>query len=268
MKAFPRYLLLFLMVGWNTACEQRAEGPTVRAIYPSAELLPENLLRMYVQFSQPMKTVGNLEKIKLVDEEGLELKNVFFNNVHELWNHEQTQLTLILDPARVKTGLQANTTFGRALQSRKKYTLVIADLEDANHNKMEHPFEKKIEVTAADLQAPDPSNWDLVVPKANSTAVFTVKFEDMLDYYSVQQRLIITDTENQSVKGSVTIEKQETEWWFTPSNPWEKGDYLLQVNTRLEDLAGNNLNGLFDHEIGSLKYAKEGTVERVLFTIN
>ncbi|MEM1338522.1 MAG: hypothetical protein AAGF96_12255 [Bacteroidota bacterium] len=268
MRAFPWYSLLFLMVAWNTACEQRAKGPMVQAVYPSAELLPENLLRMYVQFSQPMKTVGNLEKIKLVDEEGLELKNVFFNNVHELWNHEQTQLTLILDPARVKTGLQANTTFGRALQPQKKYRLVIADLEDAYHNKMEHPFEKKIEVTAADLQAPDPSNWHVVIPKANDTTVLRVEFEDMLDYYSVQQRLIITDLENRPVKGSVTIEKQETEWWFTPSNPWEKGDYLLQVNTRLEDPAGNNLNGLFDHEIGSLKYAKEGMVEQIPFTIN
>ncbi len=267
-KAIVQLLFLFFLIVWNTACTQKPNGPIVQAVYPSSNILPENLLRIYVQFSVPMKTVGNLERIKLFDEEGHEVQHVFFNNVHELWNTEQTQLTLILDPARVKTGLQANQELGRAIQPQQKYTLVIEGLEDVRHQKMEQRFEKKINIVKADLRAPDTKNWMLTMPKANSKTDFTVQFAEMLDYHSVQQRLIVTNYENKPVKGLISVEKQETLWRFQPVSPWEKGDYVLHINTRLEDPAGNNLNGLFDHKPGSLKYPREGVVEQIRFTIN
>jgi len=66
-----------------TACNKQGDKPVVLAVYPTSNEVPENLLRMYIEFSQPMKTVGNIEKIKLIDEHKNEVKNVFFNNVHE-----------------------------------------------------------------------------------------------------------------------------------------------------------------------------------------
>ena len=45
-----------------------------------------------------------------------------------------------------------------------------------------------------------------------------------------------------------------------PNKNWKKDTYLLQVNSRLEDPSGNNLNGLFDHEIDSLKNEEEGRI--------
>ncbi|MEO1653469.1 MAG: hypothetical protein AAFU64_07995, partial [Bacteroidota bacterium] len=86
---FGYVVLMYSMI----ACQQQVSGPVVQAVYPSSEQLPENLLRLYIHFSYPMKTQGNLEKIKLLDEQGKEVKNVFFNNAYELWNKEQTQLT-------------------------------------------------------------------------------------------------------------------------------------------------------------------------------
>lgn len=38
----------------------------------------------------------------------------------------------------------------------------------------------------------------------------------------------------------------ESGWQFMPEEAWQAGLYELIVNTRLEDLAGNNLHGLFD----------------------
>lgn len=250
-----------------TACNEPIAKPVVLAVYPSSNELPENLLRIYVQFSKPMKTVGNLEKIKLVDNEGNEVNNVFFNNVYELWNNEQTQLTLILDPARVKTGLMANEALGHAIKSNNNYTLIIEGLEDVNHQQMTTTFNKKISVTVADTLIPETSNWKLSIPKAKSISNFTVSFPEMLDYNSLQQRLIVTDNKNNPIEGLITIKNQETQWCFQPKKPWQNGQYILHINARLEDPSGNNLNGLFDHKIGSLKNKQEGKIETITFTI-
>lgn len=259
-------LLIFLIV--STACKQQAKTPVVSAVFPSSDVVPENLLRLYVQFSQPMKTVNNLEKLKLIDEKGNEVKNVFFNNVYELWNKEQTQLTLILDPARVKTGLVANETFGHALKPEHNYTLIIEDLEDVYHQKMESRFEKKFVIIKADIIAPNIDQWNVILPKANSSNALRVQFPEMLDYTSLQQRLIVTNSEKEAISGSVSIVEKETEWQFKPNEHWQKGSYIVHINTRLEDPSGNNLNGLFDHKIGSLKNEQEGKIETITFNIN
>ncbi|MEM8762835.1 MAG: hypothetical protein AAGD88_03420 [Bacteroidota bacterium] len=250
-----------------TACKQQSAGPVVQAVYPSSEIVPENLLRIYVEFSHPMKTIGNIEKIKLIDNRGVEVKNVFFNNAYELWNPEQTQLTLILDPARVKTGLQAHNAFGRALQPKKKYTLRIDGLQNVKHESMQKPFEKVFIIDEADLQIPDTGKWQITLPKAGTTEAFVLDFPQMLDYNSLRQRLIITNSNHTLIDGQVSIGKSETEWRFSPTKPWQSKSYILHINTRLEDPSGNNINGLFDHAIGTLKYQKEGVIETIPFKI-
>ncbi len=247
--------------------KKKEEPPEVMMVFPSSDSLPENLLRIYIQFSKPMKTMGNLEKIKLIDQKGNEIKNVFFNNVYELWNKEQTQLTLILDPARVKTGLVAHEALGYALKQKRNYTLIIENLEDVNHQKMKGRFEKKFVVTRTDSIAPNKEKWKVVLPKVNSKNALQIQFSEMLDYSSLLQRLIITNSEKEVIKGEVSILKNETVWLFQPYKNWEKGSYTIHINSRLEDPAGNNLNGLFDHKIGSLKNEYEGKIETISFTI-
>lgn len=36
---------------------------------------------------------------------------------------------------------------------------------------------------------------------------------------------------------------------FVPDKLWKTGHYLLRVNARLEDLAGNNLNKVLDRDV-------------------
>ncbi len=241
--------------------------PEVTAVFPSSDTLPENLLRMYIHFSKPMKTIGNLEKIKLVDNNGQELIGAIFNNVQELWDHEQRQLTLILDPARVKTALKANEEMGRALREGKHYKLVIGELEDVEGMPLKEVFTKSFYVTKEDKLSPNTTLWKMEVPKANSQAPLIVQFPEMLDQLSLLQRLQLTDENNQPISGQVEITKQETEWRFVPTEKWSSGDYILYVHGRLEDPCGNNLNGLFDHQVGTLKNEKEGEIEKLFLTI-
>ena len=242
------------------------QSPKVVSVYPTSDSLPENLLRFYVEFSHSMKAVHNLENIKLLNGKGEEIKGAIFNNVYELWDSEQKQLTLILDPARVKTGLVAHESLGRALQVNKKYQLVIEKAEDINGNLLEKKHVKNFFVTKADAVPPKIENWDILLPSISSHQPLLIKFPQILDRLSLTNRIWLSNSKKEIVKGSIKISHQEKQWAFIPDNKWTKGLYVLHVNGRLEDLAGNNLNGLFDHPIGSLKENKEGeTYEMELF---
>lgn len=241
--------------------------PIITAVYPTADELPENLLRMYIQFSSPMKTVGNLEHIKLINEQGEEVKGAIFNNVYELWDDSQTQLTIIFDPARVKTGLRANETLGRALEPEKTFHLVIDELENIYGKKLAHPFTKTFKVVAEDIISPSPDSWEFMLPKSNDNQPLTINFLDAVDKMSLLIRIQIYNDKDQMVQGKIHLKNQEKTWEFVPENDWNKGKYLAKINSRLADPSGNNLNGLFDHTIGSLKNQREGEIVEIAFQI-
>ena len=241
--------------------------PVVSAVFPSSDTLPENLLRMYIHFSTPMKTIGNLEKIKLVEEQGQEVVGAIFNNVYELWDKNQKQLTLIFDPSRVKTGLIVHEQRGRSLQAGKNYKLVIGQLEDVEGNKLEKVYAKSFYVNVEDSLSPNTALWTMKIPRANGQQPLIVQFPAMLDRLSLLQRLHLTDKNNETNLGDIDIAKDETGWRFKPVNDWSAGNYFLYVHGRLEDPCGNNLNGLFDHKIGTLKNEREGMTERISVTI-
>ena len=261
------YIFIVFLLAWSGCEPDPPAMPEVTAFYPSSDTLPENLLRMYVVFSKPMKTQGNLEKIALYTGKGDEVGGAFLETAEELWSPDQKQWTILLDPGRVKTGLQAHETLGRALVEGERYELVIEGLEDVYHQKMSKRFVKPLHITSADTVAPDMAHWDVQVPSPNTKAPLTIYFPQSLDQFSIRQRLFLTTADTLSVAGRVEIGVQERSWIFTPADRWRKGTYYLHVNTRLADPAGNNLNGLFDHKVGSLKYNQEGVVTRLEVTI-
>jgi hypothetical protein len=239
----------------------------VTKIYPSADTLPENLLRMYVCFSQAMKTKGAIEYIKLYDENGHEITKAIFRNVFELWDADQKRLTILFDPARVKTGLRANLENGRALQKGKKYELIVEQAEDIYGNPIQAPFKKSFVVASVDLTIPDIKQWKLAIPHSHSREKFQISFPEILDHSSLSQRIYIKDPFGKFISGKIKIINKEKQWQLIPDTNWIPGEYTLQVNARLEDPAGNNLNGLFDHKIGSLKNEKEGEIISLNFKV-
>lgn len=243
-------------------------APKVEAIYPTADTLPENLLRFYIQFSHSMKAVDNLEHIKLMDDTGEELTGAIFNNVYELWDTEQKQLTLILDPARVKTGLIAHEKMGRVLKPGKRYQLVIEKAEDIYGNVLEAPFEKDIFISKEDVEVPKIENWEIVLPKPGSKQAIKINFSQILDRLSLYHKIRLVDEKGKEVYGKIEIGRLEKSWYFEPYEKWQKGIYTLLVNSRLEDPAGNNLNGLFDHKLGSLKSNNEGEMKEIKIVID
>lgn len=266
MKRIFLFLIVLFCESGLVCSQNKTEAvemqPKVLAIFPSSDTLSANLLRVYIHFSKPMKPFGNLEKIQLVDARGIEIEGAIFNNVHELWNHEQTQLTLLFDPSRVKTGLRSHELRGRALESGNRYALEIGKLEDVE-GRVTAPFRKYFVVTSSDTGPPNKNLWKIQPPKADSRDPLIIKFPQMLDHLSVLQRLKLTDMNSEPVAGQVHLVSKETEWQFYPKDTWQARQYLLYVHYRLEDPSGNNLNGLFDHSPGTLKYEREGVIETI-----
>ena len=64
--------------------------PSVAAVYPSADVLPENLLKFYIHFSAPMSRGEAYQRIHLMHE-GSEVKDPFLELGEELWDVDQTR---------------------------------------------------------------------------------------------------------------------------------------------------------------------------------
>ena len=69
----------------------------------------------------------------------------------------------------------------------------------------------------------------------------------------------IIDNAKNPIMGEITTLEEERIWCFTPADSWNKGEYFIDVDVNLEDLAGNNLRRVFDVDnlkdsIGSERY--------------
>jgi hypothetical protein len=73
-------------------------------------------------------------------------------------------------------------------------------------------------------------------------------FPEPLDYALLQHTLEVKGPGG-GVAGSIAVERDETQWRFTPQRAWQAGDYNIVVQTSLEDLAGNQIGRLFDVDV-------------------
>ena len=102
-----------------------AERTKVSAIYPTGPAVPANLLRMYVEFSNPMGTRTGQDYIKILDASGAELPGALLPLDTDLWNGDHTRFTILFDPGRVKRGILPNRAMGRPLKAGGAFTIVV-----------------------------------------------------------------------------------------------------------------------------------------------
>jgi hypothetical protein len=219
-------------------------------IYPSIDVLPENQLKFYLHFSAPMSRGEAYRRIGLLDEDGQPVVLPFLELDEELWDREGRRLTLLFDPGRIKRGVRPLEEVGPAIEEGKSYTLVIdRNWRDAEGKPLTEGYEKSFRVGAPDRKSPGISSWHLVPPHQGSTEPLIVDFPEPLDQALLLHLLEVTDSDGNTIVGSIGIDRRETRWQFTPQQPWPAGDYLLEVGTTLEDLAGNRVNRLFEVDV-------------------
>ena len=216
-------------------------------IYPSKDTLPENLLKMYFEFSKPMKevnnsldyiTVRNLTKDSVVD--------VFLKLSPELWNKNHSRLTLWLDPGRVKTDLIPNKILGLPLQAGNKYRIEINNEWEGVNGGVIDSYIKEFYVFNRDDKSPNIKEWSHIEPKQNTRDTLKIDFNESLDAVLSKENIFIIDEDENRVEGQVSLTSNESLFNFVPKTSWKKGVYRIDVDPKLEDLAGNNLTRLFD----------------------
>lgn len=226
------------------------EKTEIVSIYPTTDTLPENALKLYLVFSNPMQEGQSLNNITVIKSEKDTLHSTFLDLDHELWNKERTTLTLWFDPGRIKRDLQPNKSLGLPLQKDNSYKIIIGkDWRDARGAALKSDFQKNFIVGKRDIASPDPDNWTLSKIKVSSKEPLFIFLHEPLDYLLLKNAVRITDDEGNILSGTVEPMEKETVLSFTPAEAWKQGAYTIEIESRLEDLAGNNLNRLFDNDL-------------------
>jgi hypothetical protein len=226
--------------------------PKLLGIYPKLDTVPENLLKMYFEFDSPMQqSRSSLDFIKVFNLTKKEEVAIFLPLENELWNLEKTRLTLWLDPGRIKKDLIPNQEKGIPIEAGNQYELIVerhfsggtygADLGKS--------YTKRFYVSQRDRQRSNVNQWKLTIPKSNSKEGLGIEFDEFLDVILANESIAIVDENKQEISGDFLTSKKGSNTLFVPSNPWEKGSYRLIIDSKLEDLAGNNLNRLFDEDL-------------------
>jgi len=224
----------------------------VAAVYPSADRLPENLLRFYVQFSGPMRRGEAYDHVHLFDAAGDVVEGVLVKVEPELWDPETTRLTLLLDPGRIKRGLEPLEELGPNLEQEGSYVLrVDQPWRDAAGASLIAGFEKRFVVVEADRVSPDPDDWSVGHPAPGTREPLRVEFDEPLDRALLERMLFVEDAEGNVVRGVGRALEGETGWEYVPDEAWGVGEHELVVDPLLEDRAGNGLRRLFDEEVAA-----------------
>jgi hypothetical protein len=223
---------------------------TVEMIYPSAGVLPENLLKFYIHFSAAMSRGRIYEHIQLRGEAGKQIELPFLEIDEELWDPTMTRLTLFLDPGRIKRGVRPLEEVGPALEAGKSYILVIgSELKDGSGSPLKETFRKEFKVGPPDRDPPDPATWKIQSPQAGTRDPLAVTFTDPVDHALALRLISVAGESGESLDGKAALEDQERRWIFTPGSLWRRGTYRLVIQTTLEDLAGNNIGKPFDVDL-------------------
>jgi hypothetical protein len=231
----------------------------VQQVYPSTDLIPDNQLKLYVQFSAPMARGEAWQRIRLLDEFGSPVELPFVEIDQELWDPQFRRLTILFDPGRIKRGLLPREQVGPPLIEGKRYILVIdRDWRDSRGLPLQEGFRKHFHVARSDRLPPLVSDWRLVAPGVQTDEAVIVHFPEPMDWALLHRALRISGPTG-PVAGTITVSRDETEWRFVPANPWRPGEYQLLVDPILEDLAGNRIDRPFDVDLSETNPAAEQT---------
>ena len=235
--------------------EQDTLPAEVKRVFPSSQDLPENLLRFYVCFSNPMRR-GRVEaEISLFGPDGEPAPDVLYRAPVELWDRDMRCLTILLDPGRLKRGVGPNRELGPPLKAGQEYTLAIgAGIVDLSGHRLREIFYKRFRVTEPVREHIAVEQWRIAPPACKTRQPLVLNFPRPLDWALLLQAITVVSADEQSIEGRIAIDQCEKRWSFTPTFPWGKGHYHIYVASGLEDVCGNSTIAAFDRPIQSASH--------------
>ncbi len=248
-----RYQIFYrkkMIGGMTIPVANASEAPSLVAIYPSADTVPENLLKIYLQFSSPMREGEAMRHIALLNSKRDTLEGVFLDLQPELWNKDRTVLTVWLDPGRIKRELAPNLQMGNPLQNGESYSIAVSDhWKDVQGLTLRQPYSRKFFVGPRDSLSPQHREWKMEIPAKQTIQPVKISFPESLDYFLLAETISILDKDGSVIKGKIHIDPEERGFAFLPEKQWHPGRYRMHIAPYLEDIAGNNMERLFDRDI-------------------
>jgi hypothetical protein len=246
-----------LMFEFQVPSELKAAALTeVTHIFPSCDLLPENLLRFYVCFSNSMQRGRALDQIALLDSAGQPVADALYRPPVELWDRTMRRLTVLLDPGRLKRWLGPNIELGPPLKTGQTYTLEIGTgMIDLNGRPLRERFRKRFHVGDPVREQLSVESWELLPPATGSRQALVLLFRSPLDWALLLQTIAVVSAEGSVIGGQVVVDQFEKRWSFRPASPWIAGTYCVCVGPSLEDICGNSITGAFDRPIRKVPHS-------------
>ncbi|MDY8135872.1 hypothetical protein [Aquimarina sp. 2201CG5-10] len=233
---------------------------SVVAVYPSSKTIPANILKWYIKFSHPVNEALIYNHIGFKNNSGNSVNRAILPLENALISDDGKLLTVWIEPGRQKRGLNPNKKLGGVFEIGGSYNLIISKkLKDQIGISMSKDYVHSFQVTEPDRTKPDINSWQVICPKAITSSNLIINCKETLDYGSSLSNLTIIRNGNE-IEGSWQLTNKETSLVFTPDQPWKKGDYQILFYPQLEDLAGNNLERLFDQEIHKTAHNKTNPV--------
>ena len=242
--------------------ETTAVGTEVRQVFPSNDVLPENLLRFYVRFSTPMQRGRVEDSIEILGPNGAPALDVLYRAPVELWDGRITCLTILQDPGRLKRGVGPNRRLGPPLKAGQRYILAIGPgMIDMYGHPLREGFNKSFSVSEAVREPIAIEEWKILPPAMESHEPLELSFPLPLDWAQLWHGITVASETGQAISGRIHIDLGEKRWRFTPHLPWRVGTHSVRVAPDLEDICGNTPCGPFD---GPFRSADEVALESAI----
>jgi hypothetical protein len=231
--------------------ENEAVGPAVvTQVFPTCDILPENLLRFYVHFSNSMQRGQALKQIALLDSDGQPVSDALYRTPVELWDRTMRRLTVLLDPGRLKRWVGPNVALGPPLKAGQQYILEIgAGMIDLHGRPLAEPFRKHFLASDPVREPISGKNWQLHRPAAGGRDPLALTFTRPLDRALLNEMIRIESIDESPIDGQVDVDRCETRWKLIPTSPWNAGVYRVRIDSRLEDVCGNTPTSAFDRPL-------------------
>jgi hypothetical protein len=255
-----------LMLEFMIPAKRNAPALTeVTHIFPSCDLLPENLLRFYVCFSNSMQRGRALAEISLLDSDGQPVADALYRPPVELWDRTMRYLTVLLDPGRLKRWVGPNSELGPPLKREQKYSLEIGSgMTDLHGHPLRKIFRKHFTVGNAVRERLSIEDWKILLPVTGSRQALALLFTNPIDWALHFHTISIESKDGLAIDGRFALDQCERRWSFTPNSPWIAGIYCIIVVSNLEDVCGNSIAGAFDRPLRNGPSLAEETTDSLL----
>lgn len=235
---------------WTLESQRTAAPQTaVEAIHPSARELPLNVLRLYIHFSAPMSEGWARRAVQVRRLSGELIEGALLEMDPELWDPGRRRLTVLFEPGRIKRGLVPNLEAGYPLsEGQSAVVSVERSFRDAAGQELRSGAERSYLIGPPLRQRVEPARWRWWHPALGSREPLRLHFDRPLDHALLAGCLRVLGPAGELV-GRAEAGSEERSWSFVPEQPWQPGQHALQVDTRLEDVAGNSVRRVFDRDL-------------------